>query len=75
MSETEYISQSLTTIRKFARRYDVHVWVVAHPTKMQKDNDGNYPIPTAYDAAGSTHWRNKADNVLFCVEVNCHTCS
>jgi twinkle protein len=64
MSETDYISQSLTKIRQFARRHEVHVWVVSHPTKMQKDSSGNYPIPTPYDVSGSAHWRNKADNCL-----------
>lgn len=64
ISETDYISQSLTKIRQFARRHEVHVWVVAHPTKLQKDSSGNYPIPTPYDVSGSAHWRNKADNCL-----------
>jgi twinkle protein len=64
MTETEYISQSLTKVRQFARKHEVHVWVVAHPTKMQKDGTGNYPIPTPYDVSGSAHWRNKADNCL-----------
>ena len=62
--ETEYISQTLSQIRHFARQHQVHVWLVAHPTKLAKDNAGNYPVPTAYDIAGSAHWRNKADNVL-----------
>lgn len=64
LSETEYISQSLTRIRDFARRFDVHVWVLAHPTKMAKDGNGEYPVPTAYDIAGSANWFNKADNIL-----------
>jgi twinkle protein len=61
MTETEYISQSLTKIRNFARRHEVHVWIVAHPTKLVKDRDGSYPVPTLYDVSGSAHWRNKAD--------------
>lgn len=64
LSETEYISKCLTKIRKFARANDVHVWVVAHPTKLQKDLDKKYPVPTPYDVAGSAHWRNKADNCI-----------
>lgn len=64
LSETEYISKCLTLIRRFARSNDVHVWVVAHPTKLQKDLDKKYPVPTPYDVAGSAHWRNKADNCL-----------
>jgi twinkle protein len=64
LTETEYISQALSRIRSFARTHDVHVWVVAHPTKLQKDRNGEYPVPTPYDISGSAHWRNKADNCL-----------
>lgn len=69
MSETEYISQSLTKVRRFARANNVHVWIVAHPAKLAKDMTGNYPCPTPYDIAGSAHWRNKADN---CIAVYRH---
>lgn len=64
LSETEYISQSLSKIRRFARNNGIHVWVVAHPAKLFKDKDGSYPCPTPYDISGSAHWRNKADNCL-----------
>lgn len=63
-TETVYISKALSKIRKFARSHRVHVWVVAHPTKLAKDKDGKYPVPTPYDIAGSSHWRNKADNAI-----------
>ena len=62
--ETEHISHCLSKIRTFARNHGVHVWVVAHPTKLQKDQDGCYPVPTPYDVSGSAHWRNKADNCI-----------
>jgi twinkle protein len=62
--ETIYISKSLSKIRRFSRVSDVHTFVVAHPTKLQKDKKGNYPVPTPYDIAGSAHFRNKADNCL-----------
>ena len=64
MTETEYISQSLTKIRRFARTNNCHVFVVAHPFKMVKLDGKNYPCPTPYDISGSAHWRNKADNCL-----------
>ncbi len=64
MTETEYISDALTKIRRFAREYGVHIWLVAHPTKMRKSDDGSYPVPTPYDISGSAAWRNKADNCL-----------
>jgi twinkle protein len=65
VSETDYISQALTKIRTFARRNQVHVWLVAHPTKLRKnETTGVYPVPTPYDVSGSAHWRNKADNCI-----------
>ncbi len=64
LSETEYISQCLTRIRRFARDYRVHVWLVVHPTKLQKDVKGKFPVPSLSDCMGSSHWRNKADNGL-----------
>lgn len=63
-SETEFISECLTKARRFAREKKLHLWIVAHPTKLQKDKEGNYPVPTPYDISGSAHWRNKADNAL-----------
>ncbi|MCC7462112.1 MAG: toprim domain-containing protein [Gammaproteobacteria bacterium] len=62
MSETIYIGNVLKHVRQFARRHGVHVWIVAHPQKLLREKDGNYPIPTMYDIAGSANWRNKADN-------------
>jgi twinkle protein len=66
--ETEYISKALSQIRRFARLHGVHVWVIAHPTKMQKAEKGpyagTYPPPTPYDMSGSANWRNKADNCI-----------
>lgn len=62
ITETEYVSQSLTRMRRFARDRAVHLWLVAHPTKLQKDiKTGTYPVPTLYDISGSAHFRNKAD--------------
>ena len=63
-NETSHISESLTKVRRFARLYDVHVWIVAHPTKLEKRADGKYPVATPYDVSGGAHWRNKADNAL-----------
>ena len=64
VSETEHVSQSLSRLRRFCRSHDVHVWLVAHPMKLQKDKTGKYPVPTPYDIAGSANFRNKADNCL-----------
>lgn len=63
--ETDYISDQLGKIRRFARRLNLHVWIIAHPQKMQKDpKTGKYLPPTPYEVAGSANWRNKADCAL-----------
>jgi twinkle protein len=62
MTETEYVSHALKRMRQFARHHGIHLWVVAHPSKLYREKDGSYPVPTLYDISGSAHWRNKADN-------------
>lgn len=64
MSETEFIGHSLKRIRRFARQTLLHVWIVAHPSKLYRNKDGRYPMPSAYDISGSAHWFNKPDNIL-----------
>lgn len=61
MSLTEYVGKSLRLIRRFARKYMVHVMVCAHPAKPQKLKDGSYPEATLYDISDSAHWANKSD--------------
>ena len=61
MSETEYISQALTKIIRFSKRNDVHFFLVAHTTKMKKEN-GKYEIPTLYNINGSANFFNKTHN-------------
>jgi len=60
--EDQYISKQLTKIRRFARLNGIHIWIIAHPTKLYKNTDGKYDPPTMYDISGGAQWRNKADN-------------
>ncbi len=63
ISETQYIAKALAKIRRFARQHHIHVVIVAHPMKLQKEKGAkDYPVPTLYDIAGSAHFRNMADN-------------
>jgi twinkle protein len=67
VTETEFVSEVLSKVRRFSRLREVHFWIVAHPTKLRKvmeDGKLRYPIPTPYDISGSAHWRNKADNCI-----------
>lgn len=61
ISETESISNMLTRIKAFAMAHGIHVWFVAHPTKLQKGLDGKLPVPKGYDISGSAAWFAKAD--------------
>lgn len=64
MSITQYVGFAIKELKRFARRYQVHVMVVAHPAKMRKDKDGDYPIPTPYDISDSAHWYNKPEQAF-----------
>lgn len=67
MNETLYISEALGRLRRFARQYDIHLWLVAHPTKLRRDPgdpDKSEPVPGLWDISGSANFRNKADNGL-----------
>ena len=46
----------LTKIEVFAKKYDVLVFIVAHPTKMYKDKDGQIEEPTMYNIKGGGEW-------------------
>jgi twinkle protein len=62
MSETVYVSHVMKKITQFCRKYDVHVWLVVHPTKPMKDKSGKAMIPKLSDAAGSMNFSNKTYN-------------
>lgn len=63
MSDGEWIVACLVKIISFAQNYGVHVFLVAHPTKMQKVADGsNYVIPNLYSISGSAHFYNMTQN-------------
>ena len=61
MSETEYVSQVLGKVKRFAQTHGCHVWFVAHPAELHRDTNGAIPVPSLYDISGSAHWVNKAD--------------
>ncbi len=58
--ETKYISESLDLIDNFNKKHNLHGFIVAHPTKMEKDKDGSYLVPNLYSISGSAHFFNKA---------------
>ena len=56
MDVNTYTLEYLTKIEQFAKRYDVLVIIVAHPTKMYKDSSGKIEEPTMYNIKGGGEW-------------------
>lgn len=62
-SETKYVLTCLNKLIIFSEKYNVHSFLVAHPTKMQKDKlTGKYKVATMYDISGSAHFFNRTHN-------------
>ncbi|CAM8890812.1 unnamed protein product [Rhodiola kirilowii] len=58
-TETEYVSQMLTMVKRFAQHHSCHVWFVAHPRQLHSWVGSP---PNLYDISGSAHFINKCDN-------------
>jgi twinkle protein len=52
----KYTMEYLMKIEAFAKKFDVLVFIVAHPTKMYKDKDGKIEEPTMYNIKGGGEW-------------------
>jgi len=51
-----YTMEYLTKIEAFAKKFDVLVFIVAHPTKMYKNGDGKIEEPNMYNIKGGGEW-------------------
>ena len=61
-SEKEYISSCLDMILGYGELFDVHGWVIAHPTKIYTDQkSGNKREVHLEDISGAAEWESKAD--------------
>lgn len=63
--ERENITKTLSRLTQFAQQNNVLIIVIAHPTKMKKEN-GNYEKPTLYNVSGSADFRNQTHDG-FCI--------
>jgi twinkle protein len=58
-SMPDYIGRGIRMLKRFAKERQIHVTVIAHPTKAV---GGEKPrAPNLYDIEGSAHWYNKPD--------------
>ncbi len=51
-----YTMEYLTKIETFCKKYDTLVFIIAHPTKMYRDKEGNIEEPTMYNIKGGGEW-------------------
>jgi hypothetical protein len=60
----KYLEWVLSLFSRFSQINNVYFWIIAHPIKMLKSSDGNYPCPDVFDIADGALWNNKLDNIL-----------
>ena len=58
-NKLDEINNVLTKLTHFARTNNVIIFLVAHPTKMKKNEQGIYDAPSLYDVSGSADFRNQ----------------
>ena len=66
VNKLDAINDVLTDLTAFAQTYNVVIILIAHPTKMQKGDNGLYSMPSLYDVSGSSDFRNQTHDG-FCV--------
>jgi twinkle protein len=59
--EDEHIRNIIAKCQKFCISHNVTIWMVAHPHKLYRNENGVYNPPSLYEVAGSAHWNNMAD--------------
>jgi twinkle protein len=62
VKKLDYIAKQLVKIQMFARRQNMHWWIVAHPAKPTKLKDGTHSKVSLYDVSGSSDFYNMIDN-------------
>lgn len=69
--EHRFIRNMLNEMSEFGAKYNVHVFIVAHPTKVEPVGRSSnptdirdYPIVTPYNIKGASEWFNSADFIL-----------
>jgi twinkle protein len=60
LSLTEYVGEFLNKCLLFARKYDILLFIIAHPKKMQKKGEF-ISEPSLYDISDSANWYNKCE--------------
>lgn len=65
-NERLFIKKALGKMIAFTKKTDSLLFLVAHPTKLPKGNDGKFKMPTPYDISGSADFWNMPD---YCMSI------
>lgn len=60
----QYLETVLGDFTRFAQTNSIPLTIVAHPTKMGADQNGDFKCPGINDLNGGAMWGNKMDNIL-----------
>jgi twinkle protein len=64
-NQMQFIQKTLGKLISFCRKTDSLLFLVAHPTKLRKnEKNGKFPIATAYDISGSADFWNMPSYVI-----------
>lgn len=58
-NKKDEIDKVLTKLTAFCQQHNVIIFLVAHPTKIGRDENGKYRIPTLTDVSGSGDFENQ----------------
>jgi hypothetical protein len=60
----KYLETFLGGCSRFAQTNEIYFIIIAHPHKLTKQGDGNYPCPDVFDISDGAMWNNKMDNII-----------
>lgn len=66
LSGTKYVAACLREFRRMAYKLNIHLCIVAHPTKMGLDGNEKYRVPNLYNISDSANW-NAMCNIGFII--------
>lgn len=63
MYDPSYINEFMSKFTNFAVTWNVHIFLVAHPSKLLKDKQtGKIEVPSLYSISGGANFYNQMDN-------------
>lgn len=63
MYDPSYINEFMNKVTNFAVSWNIHIFLVAHPSKLLKDKQtGKIEVPNLYSISGGANFYNQMDN-------------